>query len=260
MKHLDLLIECVKKIYAPTTKRLLPLLKHGEITYDLLWALFKPNTPVFTTCSRTKKPRCVTYDSAKEKMNRWKIKYFNMDCRYFDFDGIAFGKASIELVIPKFRGTQCINTLPAFPLKYHRDEERIKSGLVNCGQKFVSLIGTHHVHCQGKAFYMYEGDPVTVSVDSRVMVDADFFWQMNPNYSRPHANLAGNRIRNASSYQGGPPPPLPKPVQSEDIEPAELTEDDLLICCPTMLGFSFGKKLWGEFYLTYSNIDIPLTS
>ena len=259
MKHLNLLIECVEKIYAPTTERLLPLLEHGEITYDLLWALFKPNTPVFTTCSGTKNPRCVTYDSAEEKMNRWKMRYFNMDCRYFDFDGIAFGKASIELVIPKFRGTQRINTLPAFPLKFHQDEERVKSDLVNCGRKFVALIGTHHVHCQGKAFFMHEGDPVTVSVDSRVMIDADFFWQMNPNYSRPRADLAGNRVRNASSHQGGPPPPLPKPVQSEDIEPAELTEEDLLICCPTVLGFGFDEKLWGEFYLIYSNIDIPLT-
>jgi hypothetical protein len=26
-----------------------------------------------------------------------------------------------------------------------------------------------------------------------------------------------------------------------------------------VLGFSFGEKLWGEFYLIYSNIDIPLT-
>ncbi|KAL5322937.1 hypothetical protein ACEPPN_010917 [Leptodophora sp. 'Broadleaf-Isolate-01'] len=91
---------------------------------------------------------------------------------------------------------------------------------------------------------MYEGDPVTVSVDSRVMVDADFFWKMNPNYSRPRADLAGNRIRNAS---GGTPLPLPRPVQSEDVEPAELREDDLLIYCPTVLGFSFGEKLWAEF-------------
>jgi hypothetical protein len=80
MKHLDLLIEYIEKIYAPTTERLLSLLKHSEITYNLLWALFKPNTPVYTTCSRTKNPRCVTYDSAEEKINRWKIRYFNIDC------------------------------------------------------------------------------------------------------------------------------------------------------------------------------------
>ena len=131
----------------PTTQRLLPLLEHGEITYDLLPMLFKPNTPVYTTCFGTKKPRCVTYDSAEEKTTRSKKKYLSMDCRFFDFDGKTFGKASIALVIPKFRGTKRINTLPAFPLKYHLDENQVKSDFVKCGRKFVRLIGTYYYHC-----------------------------------------------------------------------------------------------------------------
>ncbi|KAF4627919.1 hypothetical protein G7Y89_g10233 [Cudoniella acicularis] len=94
IKHLNLLIEYVKKIYRPTDERLLPLLKH-----------------IYTTCSRTKKPRYVTYDFAEEKIN-----------------SIAF----------------------AFPLKYYLDKEQIKSDLVNYSRKFVSLIGTHYIYCQGK--------------------------------------------------------------------------------------------------------------
>lgn len=256
-KHLDLLIDCVKRIYAFTTVCLLLLLKHDEIMYDLLWVLFKPNTLVYITCSEIKKPRCVTYDSAEEKMNRWKMRYFSMNCRYFNFDDIVFSKTFIKLVISKFCETQCINTLSAFSLKYHSDKEQVKSDLINCGQKFVSLIGTHHIYCQGEAFVMYKEEPVTVSVNSRVMIDADFFWKMNLNYFRPCADLAETQIWNAF---GGPPSPLPKSVQSEDVEPVKLREDDLIICCLTVLGFSFGKKLWNEFYLTYSDIDIPLTS
>jgi hypothetical protein len=75
-KHLDLLIDCVKTIYIPTSQNLLPLLDHSEITYDLLPLLFKPNTLVYTTCFGTKKPRYVIYDSAKEKENRSAEKYF----------------------------------------------------------------------------------------------------------------------------------------------------------------------------------------
>jgi hypothetical protein len=168
------------------------------------------------------------------------MRYFSIDCRYFDFNSIAFGKTSIELVIPKFRGTQRINTLLAFPLKYHRDKDQIKSDLVNCGRKFVSLRGTHHVHCQGEAFFIHKEDPVRVSVDSRVIVNADFFWKINPNYSRPRANLARSQNSNISS---GLPPSPSKPIQSKDVKPAELTKDGLLICCPTVLDFSFGKKL-----------------
>lgn len=40
-KHLDLLIDCVKRIYIPPTQRFLPLLECGEMTFDLLWARFK---------------------------------------------------------------------------------------------------------------------------------------------------------------------------------------------------------------------------
>ena len=32
-------------------------------------------------------------------------------------------------------------------------------------------------------------------------------------------------------------------INSIGIEPVELKDDELLICCPTVLGFSFGKKL-----------------
>jgi hypothetical protein len=237
-KHLNLLIDSIREIYMPTTQRLLPLLEHGEITYDLLPMLFKPNTPVYTTCFGTQKPRCVTYDSAEEKTTRSKNKYLSMDCRFFDFDGKTFGKASIELVIPKFRGTKRINTLPAFPLKYHPDKNQVKSDFVKCGRKFVRLIGTHHCYCQGEAFFMEDGDPVRVSVDSRVMVDADFFWKMNPNYTRPRANLAGTRWAS---------PPGSNQVKCDEVELSELKEDELLICCPTVPGFSLDEKLWGEF-------------
>jgi hypothetical protein len=264
-EHLDLLIDRMKKTYAPTTERLLPLLQHGEITWDLLWALFKPNTPVYTTCFGTKKPRCVIYDSFEEKINKAKKKYFSMDCQFFDFDGKTFGKAPIELVIPKFRGTKRIDTLPAFPLKYHLDEKQVKSDLVECGRKFVRLIGTHHCHCQGEAFLMHRGEPAKFSIDSRIMIDADFFWKMNPNYSRPRTDLAGTRPGNSLSvvYIGGPPPQPPGSpprdhVKSNDVELDDLTEDDFLVCCPTVLGFSFGDKLWGTSFCSYVAIYIRL--
>jgi hypothetical protein len=98
---------------------------------------------------------------------------------------------------------------------------------------------------------MYRGKPVRVTVDGRVMIDSDFFWKMNPNYSRPRADLA-EMSRDRVVRLGGPPPLPPQSsrniIQGEDVEPAELTEDDLLICCPTVLGFSYNKKIWGEYY------------
>ena len=115
------------------------------------------------------------YDSAEEKENRSKEKYLSMACRYLDFDGKTFGIASINLAIPISRGTKRINTLRAFPLKYQEDEKQVKVDIVNCGRKFVTLTDVRLVHCQEEAFYMEDRDPIRLSVDSRVMIDPDFF-------------------------------------------------------------------------------------
>ena len=66
LKYLDLLIDFITTTYEPTTQRLLSLLDNEEITYDLLWALFKPNSRVYTTCFGSGKPRCVICDGVEE--------------------------------------------------------------------------------------------------------------------------------------------------------------------------------------------------
>lgn len=49
------------------SRHLLSLLENDEITYDLLWALFMPNSMPYTTCFGTDKPRCVIYDAGEEQ-------------------------------------------------------------------------------------------------------------------------------------------------------------------------------------------------
>ena len=61
----------------------------------------------------------------------------------------------------------------------------MKAYLVKCGQKFVSMLRAYYRYCRGTAFYMMEGEAVTVYVDSRVMLNAAFFRKIKPNYTRP---------------------------------------------------------------------------
>jgi hypothetical protein len=248
-----LLLGFIKKAYASTTERLGPLLEKHEITYDLLWALFKPNTVVYTTCAGTGKPRCVKFDFGEERIQANGVEYFHMGCRYLDFDGVVFGEASTALGIEKFRGAQRINSLGVFPLQYHHGEEDTRAHLDKCGRKFLKLMDVHHCQYQGIAFYMKKKAPVKVFVDSRIMVDAAYFREANPNYARPSIN--------DPDRAGGPAPPgvtwvvfepedtrnrSSDSVRSNGMDPSEVKGDDLLICSPTVLGFSLGNKLWGE--------------
>jgi hypothetical protein len=110
------LIEHIKTTYALTTHSLFSLQESKVITYNLLWALFKPGALVYATCFGSKKPRCVIYDSVKEKTSKFGLKDFNTECRYLDFNSEVFGEVSINLGILKFHRTKRINTLEAFPL------------------------------------------------------------------------------------------------------------------------------------------------
>jgi hypothetical protein len=192
MIHLDLLIKHIKEAYESTTQRLIPLLGRREITYDLLWALFKPNSEAYATCSGTRKPRCIKYDFGEEKTTNV-VEYFHIEGRYFDFDGEAFGEAAIAAGISKFRGAKPIDTLGIFPLQFHHDKDQIRAELLKCGRKFMFLKGIHHLEYEGTAFRMQKGVPHAITVKSRVIVDAALFRKMDPNYTSPSINVPGQR-------------------------------------------------------------------
>lgn len=39
-------------------------------------------------------------------------------------------------------------------------------------------------------------------------------------------------------------------VKSNGKDPAEMKDDDLILCSPTVPGFSYGNKLWGKQHLS----------
>ena len=216
----------------------------------MLWALFKPNTAVYTTCFGTGKPRCVKYQRGEERTTDSGVKYFHLECCYVDFNGKVFGETSIGLAILKFSGTKTINSLDAFPLEYHSNKDKVKAHLAKCGRKFVSLMGVHHRQYRGDAFYMRKGQPVKVPVNSRIMIDRVFFHEANPNYAKPRINESAKQdssddawtifgIDDRSKNQSDQ-------VKSTGKDPAKMNEDDLILCSPTVPGFSYGNKLWGE--------------
>jgi hypothetical protein len=256
LKHLDLLIGYVQKAYKTTTERLIPLLKHSEITYDLVWALFKPNDLLYATCFGTKKDRAVIFDVGEERMNEFKVKYYGLTCRYRDFNGTVFGDTMMEVQIPKFSGVRRIETLAAFPFAYHPRRCAVEAELVECGRRFIALMGSHHCYCKGDGFLMTKDGPYKVTIDSRIMVDAAFFRKMNPNYSRPKIDATGSLRpdppREAYDLCGHTSVTVISPhdrVNGTDAEPSAMTRDELMTCCPTVLAFSFKDKLWRTYRL-----------
>lgn len=140
--------------------------------------------------SLTKEPRCVVFD-AGEEITQNDETWFNLECRFLDYDGVKFGVAGIFLRVAKFRGSKPIESLEAFPLRHRPSHEQVRKDLVERGQKFLDLAGSHIRHCKGNAFFMNKGKTFKVNINSRVGVDAAFFHEMQPNYSRPSLRDVG---------------------------------------------------------------------
>jgi hypothetical protein len=173
------------------------------------------------------------------------VEYFHIGCHYLDSDGKVFGEVSTALGIEKFRGTLRINSLGAFPLPYHQKEKETRAYLEKCGRKFLKLTNVHHCQYQGIAFYMKKNRPVKLFVNSRIMVDAAYFREANPNYAKPSIDKPDKERSSRYDWYGGDddPPKSSNAVKSNGIEPLDVKGDDLLICSPTVLGFSLGIKL-----------------
>lgn len=170
LKHLTLLVDYIRTAYASTTSRLALYLKNREISYDLLWALFKPNTAVYTTMFDAENPACFKYESGKERINSNDVAYFHVECHYLDYNGKAFGEVSTALGIRMFQGAKRIDSLEAFPLEFHRHYKDIRMYLLKCGRRFVSLMGEHHVQYLGDAACLEQGEYIEVPVDSRIIL------------------------------------------------------------------------------------------
>ncbi|KAL4759751.1 ATP-binding protein [Aspergillus foveolatus] len=252
VEHLRLLVNHLDEAYAATAERLTPLLQRGEITYDLLELLFKPGCHVYTKCLGTGKSRCVVFDAAEETTQK-DVTHLRLECHYLDHDDHEFGEVGIELGIVKFRGRKPIHTLEAFPLQYHPNRTQITQSLVERGRKFSQFIGRSSTkipiqHCKGRAFIMKNGKPLALNINSRVAIDAALFREMMPNYRRPrvsdcweeHSIFGGISLKEEEHREK-----LEK-FKANGKDQNSITQDEYLICCPTVRCFSFSEKVFLE--------------
>ncbi|TQN64623.1 ATPase family AAA domain-containing protein 3B [Colletotrichum shisoi] len=182
-QHLKVLLKYLDKDYAHIKKSLYPMLENGLITFDLLWALYKPNTLIYTTTyGSPDEPRVFKVEQAEKLNSMTKGEFYWVDGKYLEFDGKQFGYGTLCEEVPEFRGARKISSLSAFPLDFHKDKEAIKAALVERGKKFVQLGGVHYRSHQGLAYYKKKKAVIKVNVNGRVMVDPAIHRRINPNY------------------------------------------------------------------------------
>lgn len=64
---------------------------------------------------------------------------------------VVVGKIQTTVCLRPVRGTVKIDSLDAYPIKFHPDEEGLRETIMKRGKKWVSLIGVHHKQYDGIA-------------------------------------------------------------------------------------------------------------
>ncbi|KAH6640798.1 P-loop containing nucleoside triphosphate hydrolase protein [Chaetomium tenue] len=236
-RHLDMFIRYLGA--EPALKRSVELISHKLITFDLLWAAFKPGSYVLT--KEYGQPRLYWLQSTSKRSSYFDGDSLRLECLHTDNDGTTTGSKLEHLSIsedefPKGGHTE-ITSLSAFPIDQLEDRGLdIKDMLSERGKWFYDLMES------GPAFRQYEGlclhyheekkeddKWVPSSIAGRVMIDTKAFLEENPR--------EGRRVK-----------PWPGPKDTSDKTTAR-PEDTKMLCSPYVHGFCLGTRTWCRFFL-----------
>ncbi|KAF9457884.1 hypothetical protein BDZ94DRAFT_1227214 [Collybia nuda] len=277
LDSVNLLLSSLSVDYRATLSTIHHLTSHSEITFDHLYAILVPRTIFVTQCAITGIPRLFELISFQ-----WVMLGANpacqLSCESVDMvdrgTSQTIGRIQTTILLRHFKGTVNIQSLDAYPIKYHPDEKKLREILLQRGKKWVSLIGIHHRQYDGVAADHFSG--MKHSVKGRIMVDRAMFRKLNPGYRSPAAVPRKLPKRNSSARRGGTPhsvygvhiPNFGRSSSSsfignyangvivesrnddDDDEIPDLSDEDLVLTATIVYGFSLSDKVWLEF-----NID-----
>ncbi|KAJ7766247.1 P-loop containing nucleoside triphosphate hydrolase protein [Mycena metata] len=215
------------------------MVSQREISWDALWALFFPNSFVYSYHSLTDQDTVlIVRRSGYDTRMSDRTKYLKVVCDIIKDDGREFGFARHVFEIDEYRGTRPIANLPVFPLRYHDANEAIYARAVELGKRCMQL-PTHSYHeLSGRAF---RNDTEQIFVNGRVMISALAYARF---YSTPSETDSQTREKLVERLSR----------ETTEVHTAlkrdSLTDDQYAICSPILRGFAFDLKTWGSFPLT----------
>ncbi|KAJ7492123.1 P-loop containing nucleoside triphosphate hydrolase protein [Mycena latifolia] len=203
------------------------LLTHNEISYELLWVIFPPNTLVYRYHTFTEQAQILLARTLEYSRRENGSYYADIACDVINNDGNSFGLARESIELNAFRGARRIQDLLLFPIEYHPDKEAICAHAAARGKKFVALEQHSYREISGAAMRetmnsRWETRQFKFSTHGRLMIDPVAFRLFEPNCT---FNLSVHRR----------------------LDRDDLTEEQYMICTPIVLGFCLGVKMWGGF-------------
>jgi hypothetical protein len=234
--ELRVALQYIAEDYTSTQATLDSLSEHDEITFDLLWTVFPPNTAVYTKNNLLQEHQICKLQKSEYGRTETGARFFDLTVNFISHDGTKLGWASQKIRIGLFDGANKVYNLSVVPLNLLPTKDVVCTELIKRGKKYVEMIEAPRGTCQeydGAAvsenrdiFVEEEYKKVIIHVSGRVMLDSKTMVQQN-------------------EYTG-----LLKPAVETELEIAALTDADLLYCNHGIGGFNFRQKKWVMFAIS----------
>ncbi len=201
------------------------LLKRKKIVFDALYYVFEAGAPIYGFKYREKLGSIIKSASYTDGMFG---DMFSIKGATIRSNGSAFFYSDESFCVPEFDGVMNLSDLPIMTL-----DRSTKKFLSERGKLFQKLgKGHHYQQYTGAMSRSTTFGHIRYKADGRVMVDITTYNQRNPNNTM--FQYAVNSYNNQSD---------PNVIE-------EISDEELFITWPTIPGFSFACKQWGEFFVS----------
>ena len=214
-----LLNSTIASDYRTTLATLKRLTSHGEITFPLLQAICVPRTLFVARCAATGLPRLLKLTSSTKIIQDNKFIALQLVFESVDLidmaasNAVSIGNVQTVINIMAWQGAVKIESLDAYPIRYHHDEVGLKEAAMKRGKKWASLLGIHHKQYSGIASIKNQCNKfVKHNVQGRIMVDRGM---------ASRSCLALDEANHSGSYIPPSQPQLQVPRPRPDCHPGK---------------------------------------
>ncbi|OAG03183.1 P-loop containing nucleoside triphosphate hydrolase protein [Paraphaeosphaeria sporulosa] len=216
------------------------------LDFDNLWMVFRPGDLLYHNINgegQVCRLRSMRIQECNTQPLRY-AKFWYLSCEIIKCDGEDFIYSWGNTSIFVYDGFRSLSDLEIIPLRFHKDNLRIRESLMARGRVFLTLLGVNHRNYRGTARIFKDIDDdgdaeyetlevrdfhcIQSDADGRVVVDCEEY--------------VSNIDPSMSDYIQGS-----KLIRGKDMEHEKLCDDDILICSQEIAGFSFQHRRWGLF-------------
>ncbi|RIA96188.1 P-loop containing nucleoside triphosphate hydrolase protein [Glomus cerebriforme] len=237
-KNLKSLVELIEKEYESKVCEIKEMVDNNVISFKNLFYLFTKGQHVHAVWNECIIGAKITNTAYQRTFCG---EYMNINAEIIDSDGNSFIHGIKSFNIREWEGVCEIEKLPVVPLP---KESPIRDNLIARGKKFIKYaIGPHYLQYSGNMFRSTWFGITNFKSDGRVMIDAVSFSKINPSYNMGTAKKLNHGSGRSRQIH----------VQLQQHDEKSVKEEEIFMCVPSLFGFSFTTKKWGQLYVDKSD-------